>query len=131
MSAMMLDTNIVSALMREPSGTVARRIGTLATEVSVSVVVAAELRYGAARKGSLRLTTAVEAILAAIDIEPFASPADLVYAHLRYRMEREGQPLGANDLLVAAHALTLERGLATDDRAFERVPGLHVENWLA
>jgi tRNA(fMet)-specific endonuclease VapC len=127
---MMLDTNIVSALLRAPSGAVARRIGEMATAVSVSVVVAAELRYGAARKGSARLTTAVEAILGAMDIAPFASPADLVYAHLRYRMEREGRPLGGNDLLIAAHALTLDRGLATDDRAFERVPGLHVENWL-
>jgi tRNA(fMet)-specific endonuclease VapC len=127
----MLDTNIVSALMREPGGAVARRIGALATAVSVSVVVAAELRYGAARKGSSRLTSAVETILGAIDIEPLAPPADLVYARLRHRMEHAGQPLGGNDLLIAAHALTLDRGLATDDRAFERVPGLHIENWLA
>jgi tRNA(fMet)-specific endonuclease VapC len=98
--------------------------------VSVSVVVAAELRFGAAREGSTRLTTAVEAILGAIEIEPFASGADLAYAHLRHRMEHEDRPLGGNDLLIAAPALTLERGLATDDRAFERVPGLHVENWL-
>jgi len=127
----MLDTNVVSALMREPGGAVARRIGALATAVSVSVVVAAELRYGAARKGSARLTAAVETILGAIEIEPFAPPADLVYAHLRYRMEHEGRPFGGNDLLIAAHALTLDRGLATGDRAFERVPGLRVENWLA
>jgi tRNA(fMet)-specific endonuclease VapC len=127
---MMLDTNIVSALMRAPGGAVARRIGEVATAVSVSVVVAAELRYGAVRKGSARLKTSVEAILSAIDIEPFAPPADLVYAHLRHRMEREGRPMGGNDLLIAAHALTLDRGLATDDRAFEHVPGLHVENWL-
>jgi tRNA(fMet)-specific endonuclease VapC len=128
---MMLDTTIVSALMREPGGTLARRIGDLAEAVSVSVVVAPELRHGAARRGSARLTTAVEAILGAIDIEPFAAPADLVYAHPRYRLEREGWPLGGNDLLIAAHAPTLERGIATGDRAFERVPGLHVENWLA
>jgi len=127
----MLDTNIVSAVMRDPGGAVARHIDALATAVSVSVVVAAELRYGAARKGSARLTAAVEMILGAIEIEPFGPPADLVYARLRHRMEREGQPLGGNDLLIAAHALTLGRGLVTDDRAFRRVPGLHVENWLA
>ena len=127
----MLDTNIVSALMRDPGGAVARQIGALATAVSVSVVVAAELRYGAARKGSERLTAVVETILGAIEIAPFGPPADLVYARLRHRMEREGQPLGGNDLLIAAHALTLGRGLVTDDRAFGRVPGLHVENWLA
>jgi tRNA(fMet)-specific endonuclease VapC len=45
-------------------------------------------------------------------------------------MECEGRPLGGNDLLIAAHALTLDRGLATDNRAFERVPGLHLETWL-
>ena len=131
MSTIMLDTNIVSALMRDPGGVVAQRIGALSTAASVSVVVAAELRYGAARKGSQRLTAAVEAILGAIEIAPFAPPADLVYAHLRNRMERAGRPFPGNDLLIAAHALTLGRGLATDDRAFERVPGLHVENWLA
>jgi tRNA(fMet)-specific endonuclease VapC len=127
---MMLDTNIVSALMRDPGGAVAQRLGALATAVSVSIVVAAELRFGAARKGSQRLTAAVEMILGAIEIEPFATPADLVYGHLRHRLEREGQPMGGNDLLIAAHALALGRGLATDDQAFWRVPGLHVENWL-
>ena len=131
MSEMMLDTNIVSALMRDPGGVVAEHIKALATPVSISIVVAAELRYGAARKGSQRLTDAVERLLSAIEVTPFAAPADLIYGSLRHHMERKGQPMGANDLLIAAHALTLGRGLATDDQAFLRVPGLHVENWLA
>ena len=58
-------------------------------------------------------------------------PVDKVYGLLRYRLEREGRPMDANDLLIAAHALTLDRTLVTDDRAFARVPGLRVENWLA
>ena len=127
----MLDTNVVSALMRDPRGAVARRIGALPTPISMSIVVASELRYGAAKKGSDRLTATLEQVLAGIDIAPLMGPVDRVYGLLRYRLEREGRPMDANDLLIAAHALTLDRTLVTDDRAFARVPGLRVENWLA
>ncbi len=126
----MLDTNAVSALMREPGGAVARRIGALSAPASISIVVASELRYGAAKKGSDRLTTALEHILAVVEIAPLAEPIDQVYGRLRLRLEREGRPMDANDLLIAAHALSLDRTLVTDDRAFARVPGLRLENWM-
>jgi tRNA(fMet)-specific endonuclease VapC len=127
----MLDTNVVSAIMREPAGAVAQRVTALATPVSISIVVAAELRYGAARKGSARLTATVEQILAVIEVEALSPPVDVVYGRLRDLLERQGQPMDANDLWIAAHALTLERVLATGDQAFARVGGLRVENWLA
>ncbi len=127
----MLDTNVVSAMMREPQGKLARRISALPDAVSVSVIVAGELRYGAARKGSERLTASLEQVLGAIEIEPLTEPVDMVYGHLRHQLEREGQPLDANDLLIAAHALTLDRLLVSADLAFNRVRGLRVENWLA
>lgn len=127
----MLDTNTVSALVNDPGGAVAERIRALSARVSVSIVVAAELRYGAAKKGSARLNAAVGRMLGALEIEPMLPPVDSVYGALRERMERAGLPMGANDLLIAAHALALGRALVTDDRAFARVPGLTVENWLA
>ena len=125
----MLDTNIVSAIMRDPAGAAARRIAGLSTAVSVSVA-AAELRYGAAKKGSARLTATLERVLGAIEIEPLSLPVDVVYGRLRLALERGGQPMDANDLFIAAHALSLDRVLATADQAFDRVPGLKVENWL-
>jgi len=127
----MLDTNVVSALLRDPAGAVARRIRTLAEPVSVSIIVAAELRYGAARKGSDRLSASLKRVLEGVEIEPLSAPIDAVYGQLRARLERLGRPMGANDLFIAAHALTLGRVLVTDDRAFAHVPGLDVENWLA
>jgi len=126
----MLDTNIVSAIMRDPAGAAARRIAGLSTAASASVVVAAELRYGAAKKGSARLTATLERVLGAIEIEPLSLPVDVVYGRLRLALERGGQPMDANDLFIAAHALSLDRVLATADQAFDRVPGLKVENWL-
>ncbi|MDB5437886.1 MAG: vapC, partial [Caulobacteraceae bacterium] len=92
----MLDTNIVSAIMRDPGGALTRRIASLNAPVSVSLVVAAELRYGAARKGSARLIQAVEQVLEAIEIEPLAAPVDRIYGRLREALERQGQPMDAN-----------------------------------
>lgn len=127
----MLDTNVVSDLIDDPGGEVAARIRALSTPVSVSIIVAAELRYGAAKKGSERLSASIEQVLGALEIEPIAPPVDTIYGALRAALERAGLPMGANDLLIAAHALTLGRVLITDDRAFAGVPGLVVENWRA
>ena len=128
---MMLDTNIVSAAMRDPKGAVAQRLADLNMPASVSIIVAAELRYGAARKGSARLSASVEQILANLDIEPLSSPIDVIYGQLRCLLEREGQPMDPNDLFIAAHALALGRTLVSNDRVFARVRGLTLENWLA
>ena len=96
-----------------------------------SVIVAAELRYGAAKKGSKRLTAQLEAVLGALDVLPFEAPADEVYGLIRARLERAGQPIGANDLLIAAHAVALSCVIVTDNESeFGRIEGLPRENWL-
>jgi tRNA(fMet)-specific endonuclease VapC len=101
------------------------------TQVCTSIIVAAELRYGAAKKGSPRLSAQIEAILGALGIRSFEAPADATYAQLRTRLERAGQPIGANDLLIAAHALTLGHVLVTaNEREFARIDDLRHENWL-
>jgi tRNA(fMet)-specific endonuclease VapC len=95
------------------------------------MIVAAELRYGATKKGSQRLTAQLEAVLSALEIVPFDEPADAAYAQIRTALEAAGKPIGANDLLIAAHGLALGYVLVTDNqRAFSRVPGLACENWL-
>lgn len=128
----LLDTNIVSDLVRRPQGRVAEHIGKVGeAQVCTSVIVAAELRYGAAKKASERLTAQLEAVLDALDVLPFERPADEAYGLIRAQLERAGQPIGANDLLIAAHTIALGCALVTDNEAeFARVDGLHRENWL-
>ena len=128
----LLDTNIVSDLIRNPQGRVTDRIREVGeAQVATSIIVAAELRYGAAKKGSLRLTAQVEAVLGAIEILPYEEPADAVYGVLRARLEQKGQPIGGNDLLIAAQAVSLGYTLVTGNgREFAKVDDLHCENWL-
>jgi tRNA(fMet)-specific endonuclease VapC len=128
----LLDTNIVADLVRNPQGRVAERIREVGeTEVCTSIIVAAELRYGATKKGSPRLSAQVEAVLGALEVLPFEVPADAAYGRLRARLEAAGQPIGANDLLIAAHALALGHALVTaNEREFARIKDLPCENWL-
>ena len=127
----MLDTNVVSALVRRPGGDLARRVGALpAGSFAVSVVVAGELRYGVRRRGSERLARQVEAVLSAMDVLAPAEPVDRHYGEIRNALERIGQPIGQNDLWIAAHARALAATLVTGNvREFGRVPGLAVEDW--
>jgi len=128
----LLDTNIVSNLIREPQGRVAGRIIDLGeARVCTSIIVAAELRYGATKKASPRFTSRVEAILSALDTLPFDSPADEAYGAIRTQLESAGTPMGGNDLLIAAQAISLGYTVVTDDESkFSQVPGLPVANWL-
>ena len=128
----LLDTNILSDLVRHPHGPISDRIKEVKERnICTSIVVAAELRYGAAKKASSRLTMQLEAVLHAIDVLAFEQPADAVYAEIRTLLERAGQTIGANDLLIAAHALALGHSVVTDnERKFSRVQDLRVENCL-
>ena len=129
----LLDTNIVSELIRHPQGSVTERVRQVGeSQVATSIIVAAELRYGAAKKGSARLTAQVEAVLGALEILPFEEPADRVYGVLRAGLEQKGQPIGGNDLLIAAQALSLGFTLVTaNEREFLKIEDLPCENWLA
>ena len=128
----MLDTNIVSALARDPHGAVAKRIAKVGPEaICVSIVTAAELRYGCARKGSPRLPAQIEAILGGLQVLALDVPADTEYGAMRADLEAAGTPIGPNDLFIAAHALALEAVLVTANTGeFTRIRALRVENWL-
>jgi len=128
----LLDTNILSELVRHPQGTIAQGIARVGEDaVCTSIIVAGELRFGAAKRNAPRLTAQVEAILSAIEVHPFDTPADHEYARLRLHLEQAGAPIGPNDMLIAAHALAIESILVTANKGeFSRVPGLTVENWL-
>ncbi|MDQ2680837.1 MAG: type II toxin-antitoxin system VapC family toxin [Candidatus Eremiobacteraeota bacterium] len=128
----LLDTNIVSDLIRNPQGRAAQRIGEVGElSVCTSIIVAAELWYGALKRDSQRLTTQLEMVLSALEIVAFESPAEYVYGELRTRLEQAGTPIGANDLIIAAQSIALGFTLVTDnEREFSRIAELPQENWV-
>ena len=128
----LLDTNIVSDLMRSPSSPALARLEEVGEDrVYVSIVVAGELRFGALKKGSPRLLRAVEGTLGRLTLVALSPPVEERYAELRHELEGRGTPIGANDLWIAAQALHDGSVLVTDNVGeFSRVPGLTVENWL-
>lgn len=127
-----MDTNIISDLVRHPHGVVAEKIAKEGERsICTSIVVAGELRFGAAKRGSNRLTTQLEAILSALEVLPLDEPADRCYGELRNNLEQSGKIIGPNDMLIAAHALALDCIMVTANvREFSHVSGLKVENWL-
>ncbi len=128
----MLDTNIVSDLIRNPSGIVRDRIRMVGeTSVCVSIIVAAEIRFGCAKKQSERLSRQAEAILGVLPVMPVDQPVDKEYAMIRADLESRGQPIGPNDMLIAAHAKVLGLVFVTDNiDEFNCIPGLQILNWL-
>jgi tRNA(fMet)-specific endonuclease VapC len=128
----LLDTDILSRLLRDPHGQIADRIRSVGEEsICTSIVVTAELHYGVAKKASPKLSAPLEAVLAALETLPLEAPADEAYGRIRTQLEREGTPIGGNDLLIAAQALSLGYTPVTDDeREFRRVEGLSIANWL-
>jgi tRNA(fMet)-specific endonuclease VapC len=128
----LLDTNIVSELIKNPHGLVAEKV--LASDQGkyccTSLIVACELRYGATKKQSKKLSFNVEQVLNSLPILSLKS-IDKVYAEVRVNLESRGLPIGHNDLLIAAHALSLGLIVVTaNEREFSRVENLIVENWI-
>lgn len=128
----MLDTNIVSALIRSPHGPLRARISAFGeSDICISIMSAAELHYGGHKKGSIKLIRDIEALVASIPVVPFEAPADREYALIRSELTAAGTPIGPVDFFIAAHALALGMMLVTANIGeFSRVPGLRVENWL-
>ena len=129
----MLDTNIVSAMVRNPHGALAHKLSVIDTStLCISIIVAAEIRFGLVKGVAKQMQLQIEATLETIDILPLTAPADTHYGEIRSYLEKRGQPISANDLFIAAHARSLNLTLVSNNtREFERVPGLKLEDWLA
>ena len=132
MSGYLLDTNIISDVICNPDGHVARHIERVGPKaIFTSIIVASELRYGCAKKGSARLLDRVNGLLETIPVLSLDIPTDAEYGDIRAKLEVAGQPIGMNDLLIAAHAQALGLTLVTDNtNEFSRIRGLKLENWL-
>jgi tRNA(fMet)-specific endonuclease VapC len=136
MTCYLLDTNIVSALCRDPAGLAARRAFARDRDALVTnVIVAGEVAFGFKRRTGARMDTLRaqwEALRETLPVLPLDEAVVDRYAEVRLQLESVGTSIGSNDLLIAAHALALEAVVVTDNvREFSRVPGLRVENWLA
>jgi tRNA(fMet)-specific endonuclease VapC len=129
----LLDINIISDLVSNPQGRVYKAIETIGEDaIATSIIVAAELRFGARKRGSSALSERVNLILNSMNVVSWEAPVDAIYSEVRNKLEAAGTPIGANDTLIAAHALCLGRVLVTHNvREFKRVQGLHVVDWLA
>ena len=131
MTRYLLDTNIVSDLMRHPDGPAERALRKNAhSEIGISLVVKGEILFGLVRNGNTNGRKRFDALLEAIEVWPMEEAVADVYGEVRATMERSGNKMGANDMWIAAHSLSLGAILVTDDRGFRSVPGLKIENWL-
>lgn len=128
----LLDTNIISDVAHNPAGSVGRKLSEIdPAEIVSSVVVAAEVWYGIENNPSFRSRGRTEAFMKNVNVLAMAPEVARTYGKLRAELKRTGNELGPNDLLIAAHAMSLGATLVTDDdRAFSRVRGLKIENWL-
>ena len=129
----LLDTHIcIHIINAKPPAVLARfqhyRLG----EIGLCSVVAAELAFGVAKSGSARNRQALEMFLAPLTILPFDAAAVWAYGDLRAELERRGTPIGSLDTMIAAHALSRQALLVTNNtREFAKVPGLQLDNWVA
>ncbi len=129
----LLDTDILTDLIKHPDGRVRTRIAEVGEEnLCTSIVVACELRFGARKKNAPTLTKRIEQLLQTIEILPLAEDVDRTYAEVRTALEKKGRSIGANDLLIGAHALNERCVLVTHNGSkFVHIAGLKIQDWLA
>ena len=127
----LLDTNTASYVIKGNFPRVRERLLKVPMpEVGISVVTEAELRFGVARRPeAATLKKVVEEFLLRVEVLPWNSDAAQHYARIRTSLEKEGEPMGNLDLMIAAQALATDAVLVTHDRVFRRVKGLKVEDW--
>lgn len=128
----LLDTNIVSHIMQGRDDALLQKLASLPVgSVDISSVTLAEIQYGLHRKGNpARLTKALEQILLRMDVLPWDEPAALCYGELCATLEERGISLSDFDMMIAAHAVTVDAILVSRDKAFGRIPKrLTVEVW--
>jgi tRNA(fMet)-specific endonuclease VapC len=127
----LLDTNICIYVINErPPAVLARFLAHESDGLAISVITASELYWGVAKSGSRRNLLALERFLAPLVVMDYDIAAAQLYGDLRAGLERKGTPIGPFDMQIAAHALSLELTLVTNNlREFKRVPRLKLENW--
>ncbi len=128
----LLDTNTcIYIIDNRPPNVLERFRKYKAGEVGISSIAASELTYGVAKSGSVKNRKALDMFLAPLKVLPFDSQCLWFYADLRASLEKKGLTIGAMDTLIAAHALSIDGTLVTNNlKEFARVPKLKLENWF-
>lgn len=129
----MLDTNICIYIIKQKPESVLQRFAAIPVgDLGISVITLAELEYGASKSSEpTRNREALAQFASPLEIAVFDREATAVYGKVRALLEKRGRPIGSMDLLIAAHALSLDVRLVTNNlEEFRRVPGLRVENWV-
>src|SRR5713226_9438718 len=127
----LLDTNIASCVIKGNNPAVDRHLVKVTmAQLAISAVTEGELRFGAARlPHAARLHSMIEDFFLRVAILPWDSDAARQYGQLRAALERQGQPMGNLDAMIAAHALAVGAVLVINDHAFGRIKRLKVEDW--
>ena len=127
----MLDSNICIHIINHSSDKLIARLVKHEGELCISTIVAAELQFGAAKSAAQKKNRATLAdFLAPLEVMPFDEDAAACYGELRAVLEKAARPVGPLDTLIAAHALSLNATLVTNNlREFQRIKGLSVESW--
>ena len=128
----MLDTNIcIYVIRKKPEQVIERLKQTRISDIGISSITLSELEYGAARSSKPEQNRlALGEFLAPLEILPYDDMAAYEYGKIRAYLERKGTPIGSMDMLIAAHALSVDCSLVTNNvREFNRVPSLNIENW--
>jgi tRNA(fMet)-specific endonuclease VapC len=128
----LLDTNTcIYIINNRPPNVLERFRKYKAGEVGISSIAASELAYGVAKSGSAKNRKALDMFLAPMQILPFDSQCLWFYADLRASLEKQGLSIGPMDSLIAAHALSIDGTLVTNNiKEFMRVPKLKLDNWF-
>jgi tRNA(fMet)-specific endonuclease VapC len=130
----MLDTNICVALIRRKPPMLIKRITSHQPgDVGVSSITLAELVHGVEKSVQAEQNmSALQQFLLPLELADFDQQAALAYGKIRAQLESEGQTIGSMDMLIAAHAISLETILVTNNvKEFHRVKGLKVEDWIS
>ncbi len=127
----MLDTNIcIYIINNKPAHVTARFRQFTPGDIGLSAITAAELAFGVEKSGSSRNHNALEKFMAPLEILALDETVIWHYARICTQLEQAGQAIGALDTLIAAHAITHNLTLVSNNtREFARVPGLQLENW--
>jgi tRNA(fMet)-specific endonuclease VapC len=127
----MLDTDTVSFVLRGEGRAAENLTARTPSEVCLSAISLSELRFGAEKRRSKRLHRLIDVFASTVDVVPFDTAAAAAFGRIAASLESKGSPIGAFDTLIAAHALSLELTLVTNNtKHFVRVRGLKTENWL-
>jgi len=129
----MLDTNIcIYIIKRKPHAVIERFLQTEISQIGISSITLSELLFGVSKSSKPdQNKIALAQFIAPLEILPYDDQAAQQYGDLRAHLEKQGNPIGSLDMLIGAHALSINSALVTNnEKEFIRIPNLKIDNWV-